>query len=113
VGDAIGTAIPLLCTAIIFLPRHLCRLLEVQLPKFIRESYFYPAIFCIPMALVLILMQRNFYAHRYPQLLVNLLAGGITYGVGVIWFVLTHESIGMELRGRVGRYFAPTDALDE
>src|SRR5262245_45262520 len=69
VGDAIGTAIPLLCTALIFLPRHMCRLLEVPLRRFIMETYFYPALLCLPMALALHLMQQSFYAHRYPQLL--------------------------------------------
>lgn len=112
-GDAIGTAIPLLCTALFFLPRHMCRRLEVPLQRFITQAYFYPAIFCVPMAFVLVLMQRSYYAHRYPQLIVNLLAGGITYAAGVLWFVVTHESIGIEMRGRVIRYFSPTDALDE
>ena len=113
VGDAIGTAIPLLCTALFFLPRHMCRRLDVPLRKFIPETYFYPAIFCIPMTFVLVLMQRSFYAHRYPQLIVNLLAGIATYGVGVLWFIFTREAAGIELRGRVIRYFAPPDAVDE
>jgi len=106
VGDAIGTAIPLLCTAIFFLPRHMCRRLEVPVWKFIPEAYFYPALFCIPMALVLALMQRSFYAHRYPQLVLNLLAGWVIYGIGVLWFVVTREPVGVQLKGRVMRYFA-------
>jgi O-antigen/teichoic acid export membrane protein len=113
VGDAIGTAIPLLCTALFFLPRHLCRHLEVPLRRFIPEAYFYPAIFCLPMAFVLVLMQRSFYAHRYPQLIVNLLAGVLTYGAGVLWFIFTREAAGIELRGRVTRYLAPPDVVDE
>jgi O-antigen/teichoic acid export membrane protein len=111
VGDAIGTAIPLVCTAIFFLPRHMCRQLEVPLRRFISEAFFYPAIFCIPMAFTLIFIQRSFYAHRYPQLVLNLLVGWVVYGVGVLWFVLTREPAGVELKGRlkgrVIRYFAP------
>jgi O-antigen/teichoic acid export membrane protein len=109
IGDTIGTAIPLFCTAVFFLPRHLCRKLEVPILKFITETYFYPLLFCIPMALVLLLMQRSFYAHRYPQLVVNLLAGGATYAVGVLWFFFTRESVGIELRGKIARYFVQTD----
>lgn len=109
VGDTIGTAIPLFCTAVFFLPRHLCRKLEVPILKFISETYFYPALFCIPMAFVLILMQRAFYAHRYPQLIVNLIAGMGTYAVGVFWFFFTRESVGIEMRERIARYFGPTD----
>jgi len=106
VGDAIGTAIPLLCTAIFFLPRHMCRRLEVPLRRFIPEAYFYPMVFCIPMAFALILMQRSFYAHRYPQLVLNLLVGWIVYGICVLWFVLTRDPVGMQLKGRVMRFFA-------
>jgi O-antigen/teichoic acid export membrane protein len=106
VGDAVGTAIPLLCTALVFLPRHMCRRLEVPLRKFIPEAYFYPVVLCIPMAFALALMQRSFYAHRYPQLLLNLLVGWAVYGSGVLWFLLTREPFGMRIRGRVMRYFA-------
>jgi O-antigen/teichoic acid export membrane protein len=109
IGDTIGTAIPLFCTAVFFLPRHLCRKLEVPILKFVTETYSYPLLFCIPMAAVLLLMQRSFYAHRYPQLVVNLFAGGATYAVGVLWFFFTRESVGIELRGKVARYFVQTD----
>ena len=105
VGDALGTAIPLLCTSLVFLPRHMCRQLQVPVRKFLFESYFYPLIFCIPMSIVLILMQHSFYAHRYPQLLVNLMVGVATYGVGVIWLVLTREPAGIEIKNRMVRYF--------
>lgn len=110
VGDAIGTAIPLLCTALIFLPRHMCRRLEVPLRKFLSEAYFYPLLLCLPMAFTLALMQRSFYAHRYPQLILNLLVGWSVYGAGVLWFVLTREPIvGAQLKGRFMRYFAEAD----
>jgi len=108
VGDAIGTAIPLLCTSLFFLPRHMCRQLGIPVRKFLVEAYFYPTVLCIPMILVLLLMQRSFYAHRYPQLVVNLLAGIAVYGVGLLWFVLTREPIGIQLKGMISRYFAPT-----
>jgi O-antigen/teichoic acid export membrane protein len=107
VGDAIGTAIPLVCTAIFFLPRHMCRRLEVPLRRFIPEAYFYPAVFCVPMAFALILIQRPFYAHRYPKLILNLLLGWIVYGIGVLWFVFTREPAGLRLRKKMLGYFAP------
>ncbi len=106
VGDAIGTAIPLLCTSLFFLPRHTCRQLGIPVRKFLVEAYFYPVVLCLPMILVLLLMQHSFYAHRYPQLILNLLAGIAAYGVGLLWFVLTREPIGIQLRTRMSRYFA-------
>ncbi len=98
IGDAIGTAIPLLCTAILFLPRHMCRRLNVPLSKFIQDTYSYPAIFCLPMTVVLVMLQRTFYAHRYPQLLVNLSLGWLVYGAGVLWFLLKRDPMGMQLK---------------
>ena len=44
VGDAIGTAIPLLCTSLFFLPRHTCRQLGIPVRKFLVEAYFYPVV---------------------------------------------------------------------
>lgn len=106
VGDAIGTAIPLMCTALFFLPRHMCRHLGIPVRKFLVEAYFYPVVLCVPMILVLIYMQHAFYAHRYPQLILNLLAGVAAYGVGVLWFLMTHESFGIQLKARFSRFFS-------
>jgi len=88
-----------------FLPRHLCRQLDIPVRKFLVEAYFYPVVLCIPMTFVLLLMQRSFYAHRYPQLVLNLTAGIAVYGVGVLWFVLTREPLGIQLKTRMSRYF--------
>lgn len=108
VGDAIGTAVPMLCTALFFLPRHMCRLLDIPVRKFLVEAYFYPTVLCIPMAVVLILMQRSFYAHHYPQLLINLSAGVAAYAIALTWFVVKREPIGIGLRARMSRYRGDT-----
>ena len=100
VGDAIGTAIPLFCTSVVFLPRHMCRQLDIPVTKFLAESYTYPSLLCVPMALVMMLLQRAFYAHHYLQLVINLSAGFATYGIGAFWFVLTREPLGIQLRAR-------------
>ncbi len=110
VGDALGTAIPLLCTALFFLPRHMCRQLDIPIRKFLVEAYFFPVILCLPMIFALMLMQRSFYAHRYPQLILNLLVGLAVYGVGLLWFVLTREPAGIELRIRMLRYLGQAGA---
>ena len=108
VGDALGTAIPLLCTSLFFLPRHMCRQLNIPIRKFLVDAYFFPVILCIPMIFALVLMQRSFYAHHYPQLILNLLVGLAVYGVGVLWFVLTREPAGIELKIRMSRYLGQT-----
>ena len=104
-GDAIGTAIPLLCTSVFFLPRHLCRKLDIPVRQFLVEAYTYPLLLSIPMVIVMTFMQRYFYAHRYLQLAINLTAGFAAYGVGLLWFLLTREPLGIQLRTRISRYF--------
>jgi O-antigen/teichoic acid export membrane protein len=110
VGDALGTAIPLLCTSLFFLPRHVCRQLNIPIRKFLVDAYFFPVILCLPMIFALVMMQRSFYAHHYPQLILNLLVGLTVYGVGVLWFVLTREPAGIELKIRMLRYLGQTGA---
>ena len=105
VGDAIGTGIPLLCTSFFFLPRYMCKLLGVSVRRFLFEAYFYPVILVIPMCFALVVMQRSFYAHRYPQLLINLMVGLAVYGVCVLWYVLVRDPMGAQLKVQLARYF--------
>lgn len=107
VGDAIGTGLPLLITALFFLPRHICRQLEIPVRTFVVEAYLYPTLLCLPMTLVLVVMQRYFYAHRYPQLVLNLMAGSAAYGIGLTWYVLTREPLGIQLMARMFRVEQP------
>ena len=101
VGDALGTAIPLLCTSLSFLPYYLCRLLQVRVWEFVSQAYALPIVICVPFIAVLLLMRHFFHAHNYVQLLPQLLFGAIVYGMGMLWFFLTHEPLGIELRTRL------------
>jgi len=74
------------------------------------DAYFFPVILCLPMILALLLMQRSFYAHRYPQLILNLSVGLSVYGVGLFWFVLTREPAGIELKIKMLRYLGQAGA---
>lgn len=62
-GVALGTAIPLLCTSLLFLPSHVCRLLEVPLGKFLRDSYALALALCAPLVGMLLLFRHQFPAH--------------------------------------------------
>jgi O-antigen/teichoic acid export membrane protein len=48
VGDAAGTAIPLLCTTLFFMPRHLCRVLGISVRTFVFEAYKLPLLLLTP-----------------------------------------------------------------
>jgi O-antigen/teichoic acid export membrane protein len=85
VGDAAGTAIPLMCTTLFFLPRHLCRLLSVRIGTFLREAYTLPLLLSVPLVATLLLMRRWFFAHNYLELGLQILIGLLPYGLGVVW----------------------------
>ncbi|HEV3304914.1 MAG TPA: oligosaccharide flippase family protein [Candidatus Sulfotelmatobacter sp.] len=91
-GDAIGTAIPLAGTFLLFMPFHLCSRLGIRMTVYLRQAYMLPLMMCAPMVIVLMLMQRWFVAHTYFQLSVQLLAGGLAYAACVGWAYVTDKA---------------------
>jgi len=91
-GDAIGTAIPLTCSMVLFLPRHLCHLLGIKLRTYLYRAFALPIAMCIPLVAALLLMQRWFVPHRLSQLLVQLVIAGLVYGLGLAWAFWTHRA---------------------
>jgi O-antigen/teichoic acid export membrane protein len=93
VGDALGTAIPLTCTMVFFMPGHLCRQLGIRLGTYLREAFVLPVFVSAPLVLALLLMRHWFVAHNYWQLGIQLLVGGIVYGLGLAWVFLTNRAL--------------------
>jgi O-antigen/teichoic acid export membrane protein len=90
-GDAAGTAIPLLCTTLFFLPRHLCRVLNLRIGVYIREAFLLPAFLCGPLVATLLLMRHWFVAHNYWQLAIQIGVGLAVYGTGLFWAIWTRK----------------------
>jgi O-antigen/teichoic acid export membrane protein len=90
-GDAVGTAIPLTCTTLFFLPRHLCHVLKLSIGNYLRQAFLLPLMLCAPLVAALLFMRRWFVAHNYFQLASHLLVGGAVYGVGLLWAVWTRK----------------------
>lgn len=93
IGESLGTAIPLACSTLFFMPQHLCKKLDVRLRTFVMEAYSLPFLLCLPLAAVLLLMQRWFVPHNYRQLGFQLLIAAIVYGLGLLWAVLTNHAL--------------------
>jgi O-antigen/teichoic acid export membrane protein len=93
IGDALGTAIPLLGTYILFMPFHLCSRLGIRVSTFLRQAYVLPLMLSAPMVAALLLMQHWFGAHTYRQLAVQLLAGGLVYGACCAWAYVTGKAL--------------------
>jgi O-antigen/teichoic acid export membrane protein len=89
IGDALGTAIPLTCTALYFMPRHLCRILKVRVGTFLIEAYSLPIMLCAPLIVALLLMRRWFFAHNYWQVGLQIIISLIPYGLGIAWAIWT------------------------
>jgi len=85
VGDAAGTAIPLLCTTLFFMPRHLCRLLGIRVRTFFWEAYTLPLVLVTPFVVALLVLKRWFVPHTYLQVALQILLALIPYGAGVLW----------------------------
>src|SRR5580692_2614314 len=98
-GDAIGTAIPLTCSMIFFLPRHLCRLLGIKLTTYLYRAFVLPVVLCVPVVAVLLLMQRWYIPHRLGPLLIQLVIASLVYGVGLAWAFWTHRAWDVGLLG--------------
>jgi O-antigen/teichoic acid export membrane protein len=103
-GVALGTAIPLFFTSTLFLPQHLCGILDVRLSVFLREVFLKPLLLCLPMAAVLYFLQRIAPAHTFLQLLRVTVAGGLVYAISGGWFFLFKEPVGIQLRVRFLRF---------
>jgi O-antigen/teichoic acid export membrane protein len=95
-GDAVGTAIPLACTTLFFLPRHLCRVLKLHIGLYLREAFLLPLMLCVPLVVVLLFMRHWAVAHNYFQLAIQILVGSAVYSVGLLWAVWTRKAWQVE-----------------
>jgi O-antigen/teichoic acid export membrane protein len=91
IGDAVGTAIPLYFTVLVFLPYHLCKLLKLRLTSYLRHAFLLPLLLTIPLVVVLLLLRRWFVPHHLLQLAEQVAIGLAAYGVGILWAVRTRR----------------------
>ncbi len=92
VGCALGTAIPLSFTCLVFLPRHLKKQIGVPVGTFLREAYTLPILLTLPLVAALWLANRLFYPRNLIQLTLETLAVSSVYGVGLLWAYRTNRA---------------------
>lgn len=88
-GVAIGTAIPLFCTSVLFLPIHLCRLLHLRVRDFVFSSYTYPVLLTAPVAILVRILDIRFQSRSWRELAAIVAAAGLLYGLEILayfWF---------------------------
>jgi len=94
IGDAFGTAIPLMCSMVFFMPGHLCRLLGIRLWTYLQEAFVLPTLITAPLVAVLVLMRKWYIPHTYRQLAPQLLIAGVVYGLALLWVYTTGRALG-------------------
>ena len=82
-GVALGTAIPLTVTSVFFLPRHVCHELQISVRTFLTQAYLLPLTLCVPLVGVLLFMTKEFPAHHYGSLAIQVACGGLVYCGGL------------------------------
>jgi O-antigen/teichoic acid export membrane protein len=92
VGDALGTAIPLGFTCIVFLPRHMKKQIGVPVTTFLLQAYTLPILLTLPLVATLWLANRYFYPRNLIQLTLETLAASSIYGVGLLWAYRTNRA---------------------
>ena len=92
VGAAWGTAIPLACTSLFFLPQHLCRILEMPLAVFLIRAYRLPLVLSAFQAAVLWFVSRQFPAHTYLGVGFQIAIGATVFCAGSYWALLNSGS---------------------
>lgn len=103
-GVAIGTAIPLIGTSVLFLPWHMCRLLHLSLKEYV-ATFFYPLLCIVPFCLSLWALERWVRPVTWMGLLGEVVAGGLVYG---ITFLIYYHHMEQPLTGRR----SPLNAVD-
>ena len=91
-GVALGTAIPLACTSLFFLPGHLCRVLEFPLAAFLARAYRLPVVLGAFQAAVLLLLNHEFPVHGYAGVLFEIGASGVVYFAYFGWVLFTRAA---------------------
>jgi len=92
VGDALGTAIPLSFTCLVFLPRHMKKQIGVPVGTFLHEAFTLPFLLTLPLVAALWLANRFFYPRNLIQLTLETLAASSVYGVGLLWAYRTNRA---------------------
>ena len=108
-GDALGTAIPLTCTATMFLPRHACAKFGIRVGTFLREAYMLPVFLTCPLAVTLLLERHWVRPHHLIQLVEEMLLAWGIYAVGFLWIYKSDHAFRIDQGALRGSPPLPTE----
>jgi O-antigen/teichoic acid export membrane protein len=83
-GVAIGTAVPLLITSVVFLPLHMCRVVGMRLSEYLRDAHLYPLTLAGTLGACLWVVGRWVHSGTYAGVLLQLAMGTALCALGVV-----------------------------
>ena len=90
-GLALVMAATLLLTGLVLVPRHLCKILDLPLRRYLLQGCVKPCLLVLPAAATFAVLQFLFDIDTWPDLLVSALAGGLVYAL-TLFFVSRSDS---------------------
>jgi len=94
-GLALVSAVTLLLTNLVLIPRHLCRILSLSLRTYLEEGCLKPCVLALPFAGILMGARWLFVVNTWPVLTLSLLAAGLTYIIILSIFIFRIQIVGM------------------
>ena len=90
-GLAIVMAATLLLTSLVLVPRHLCKILDLPLRRYLLQGCVKPCLLVLPAAATFVALRYSFKIDSWPDLLAAALAGGFVYAL-TLFFVWRNDS---------------------
>src|SRR5260370_41084920 len=90
-GLALVTAVTLLLTSLVLIPRDLCRILELPLRQYLNEGCLRPCIPAVPFAATLLAARFLVVIDTRLALIMSLLLGGLTYLLTLSLLMFRHS----------------------
>jgi O-antigen/teichoic acid export membrane protein len=100
IGVAWGTAVPLACTSVLFLPGHVCRMLRVPVREFLRQAYLVPLALTVLMTFTLWTLRSYLAMPGYGGLLLQGGVAALVYFAGLAWWISPAQR--MDEKGHAG-----------
>jgi O-antigen/teichoic acid export membrane protein len=80
-GLALVMAATLLTTSLVLVPRHLCKILDLPLRRYLLQGCFKPCLLVLPAAATFLCLRYSFKIDSWPDLLAATLAGSLVYAL--------------------------------
>ena len=83
-GFATVIAITLLLSSLVLVPRHLCRILDLSLRRYLVQGCLKPCLLTLPLAVAFVVLRSLLVVESWSTMLVVALVGGLTYALTLL-----------------------------